>query len=221
MNTVALRACLFGGALFASGLASADEFIVATNTDSGGTNAPYASVTTLVPYNIDFSYGPGFGFGTFDAYDAGTSASAVLSASEITVSNFKPAGAMSTAAAGTLTVFGVTATSDVTISWDVDTDMQIRDILVQRDTSPAAVLFNYSSLPAGQQASGSTTLTLEAGISYTVRIRVASFNTQGDGMLSLTLPPPPPECYADCDGDGDLDVDDIDCFVASFLSECT
>ncbi len=221
MNTDVIRACLFGGLMCGAGIVGADEFVVASTSVAGSIAGPY-----VLAYDapvVDFDNGEEFGFGGVTATAGGTSSDVKLTASEFDVRNAKPDGATSLTQAIGETDFGVTATGVATIQWKVDAPIALDTFRVVRPASsagPSAVLFDYGSLPAGQQGAGTANVVLEGGTAYRLEFSVGTQTNDKEYGFTVTLPPPPPECAADCDDNGILNLDDLDCFVTSFLGGC-
>ncbi|GJM18303.1 MAG: hypothetical protein DHS20C14_05160 [Phycisphaeraceae bacterium] len=227
MTRDTLRACLFGGAVFAAGLAAAeahaDEFIIGATTHNGGyTDGPYAYVYTLDGgFAYDAHIAAPFGPTTASAYVAGSTTTnfsrVVLSSEELSATNIKSDGLSYFNYTAATTDFLVADTMDVLITWDVDTALSSGNRTFELlSTSPFATVFDYQGLAPAEQASGSTTLTLPNSSGYRVKFLFRSLNGSGEGAFSIT--PAPNPCFADCDGSGTLNVDDIDCFVTGFLA---
>ena len=201
------KACLFGGALFAAGIAATSnaDFIVGESSHNHGLDAgpivsSYAGAGSYTQLTLT---GAPFGPTTVtSAHPTGTQAQVILSATELTGTVSKEIESFGYIAF--VTAFTVTEDMNVTVTWDASTAVPTIDRRFRVWQSLGPTLFEYDEF-AGPH-SGTTTISLQAGEQYRVDALYRSIWANGDGTFSLSFEQP---CPGDITGDGSVDFEDL------------
>lgn len=190
MSNINRSACLFGGALFAAGVASpasADFIIGSTTHNSGFSDGPIASgYAGGGDYNTMSDIGAASGETSASvSFSTGTSSDVVLSATELSGSAVKSINSFAYFAFNT--DFTVSSDVDVLVSWDADSGISEVDRRF-RIFGGGGTVFSYDA--ANGPHSGSTTVTLLAGVNYTVDALYRTTFANGGGSFSVLIPTP-------------------------------
>ncbi|GJM19227.1 MAG: hypothetical protein DHS20C14_14400 [Phycisphaeraceae bacterium] len=208
--TTTARACLFGGALFAAGVAAGSANAQGFAHDGGfGIIAADKNVGADPYFRFEPSNPLGFGN---NAYANGDLLGRVTSTTdEVSITHNRTGSGLFSYSA----VFGwayVFAVSDVPVDLAWDFGAWGQAYLFVENLTDLGVVFDAGALNAG-----TATVLLEEGTEYRVRLAIAGNGAGGNSFARATVVEP---CAADIDGNGVLNVDDIEQFVDAFLGGC-
>ncbi|MEZ6319169.1 MAG: hypothetical protein R3B49_10540 [Phycisphaerales bacterium] len=200
-----LRHALFGGALFAAGVAHAGGRVI-----TFGSHASYFTVDgdLRAAQSANGPVGVGqiaYGVGDFLGF-------ARLDNDEILIRHNRDSTA-TFAYTGVYMLAFVHAleTTRLTVSWDHAAWGIARSVVFDEDTH--TYLAEITTEPPGQLS-----VTLEEG--HTYLLLHASAGAEGGGHLLVRFAPAS-ACVADINGDGILNLDDIDAFATGFIAGCS
>ncbi len=207
-------ACLFGGALFAAGISTADalgapEIVFGPYaqgrvlTDPDGTGLDELKRSTLGPAP--------FLPGVFDSY--GTTASFGAGVGEVWFTHERAGPTLNYSAAVFDAYFTVSEPGTLEVDWDAGGWFDIALML-----DDGNVVFSLDFAGAGSEA-----IPVMPGHQYRVVLGTYGWDAGGDswGRMRLVGDAGSAGCNAaDINGDGVLNLDDIDAFVALFLGGC-
>ncbi|MEZ6317387.1 MAG: hypothetical protein R3B49_01345 [Phycisphaerales bacterium] len=220
----ALNACLFGGTLFAAGIAHAQDFQFSLRNGGGdlisygyayGTDLPNigsfdrAIDTNFNPASATFHIDASYNF--FGGEAALTNHS--MFANAFASSAYGPGYGRGIAYA----YFAVASSVQLCIEWSFADEQPPFDFaystLVVTDATNAQDLFVVAE---GDPDQGLACIDVHPGRFYAVLIDALAFEPFGDTFARVQLYAPP--CPCDLDGSGVLNLDDIDAFAVAFIA---
>ncbi|GJM19224.1 MAG: hypothetical protein DHS20C14_14370 [Phycisphaeraceae bacterium] len=210
MLTELRRACLFGGALFAAGIAAHDAHAegFAFTLTSGVISADRIAGNDPI-FQPASSYIPGFGNAAYSAADF--AGSVLATNTELSFTHDRASSATFTDSyAGVAAYAYVLTPTALSVEWDFGAWAETECFVLNATD-------NVTLFEAGNTAAGHTTVALEPGIKYLLLTKTEGESAGGESFARFTFPEP---CAADIDGNGVLNVDDIEAFVAEFLGGC-
>ena len=209
MHTDAIRACLFGGAIFAAGLTAADAQGGDTIFSNGSSSYSFSTAGFVGlpsgPYQYQLSFAPCDPVGVQSLSDYSGSSESVVVDGSISVSATNLLGSSNAFGSAYAYVF-LNEDLTFTLEWSFGT----AGICTISDDQ-----FNVLAGVVEATGTGSETITLPPGL-YAL-LAIASETAMATSSASITWDTTA-TCAADCDGNGSLNVEDIDCFVAGFLA---
>ncbi|MEZ6319443.1 MAG: hypothetical protein R3B49_11950 [Phycisphaerales bacterium] len=214
MTRTDIRACLFGGALFAAGIgagqARADRMAFSFSVAEVRARPVGGTTQTFVQQDLD---GPlGCGVLAYDADDL--HAVVTCNNTEISLAHARPSNASFAYSSVSVNAeFFALGEGPFELQWDLGTWQHGFGYISGVTVGGSLIDFDASINPAG-----SWVMPLVDGQEYAILAAVWG-DTPGEGAsVSLRIVEP---CAADIDGNGVLNLDDIAAFVQSFLGGCS
>ncbi len=222
--TNSMRACLFGGAIFAAGVAEAQEFEWAYSPLGG------PSTVVLLQSDDGVEYEYLYDDNVAPAPITGSLASGpYLTSAACTATVIEGAGqtgpGLLSGFVGTFTAAYATvmAPTTVEVTWDLENSDQRpayaggTAFISSVDPVTGIPIDTLYSLHTNPLA-GALSVELEPGVLYVFNIDFFTYGNDGAAGTGFVRYAIVSDCFADCDDSGTVNIDDIDCFVAGFLA---
>ncbi|GJM19226.1 MAG: hypothetical protein DHS20C14_14390 [Phycisphaeraceae bacterium] len=198
--------CLFGGAMFAAGVAQGEPAALTL-----GNQTAYFATAYGTPF-FETGAGPlgigAFGYGVGDVFGLCS-----IKNDEILIRHERASsGTVESSIAYASVIFYGLEDALVELDWDHG-DWETIEAYV-RDNTTGVTIFDFAAFPV---PGAPAYLQLFEGHQYRLRYFTLGEAPGGDAFVRLT---PDVGCAADIDGNGVLNVDDIGAFVAAFLGGC-
>lgn len=211
MSIITTRACLFGGALFAAGLAAPE----AAGQGLAHWAGSYALITADRISGVDPMFKPyaesPLGVPTTSYTSGGFSGTVTMGTHLLEFAHDRgSSGVFSYSLVGMAADVHPLTDCTIEISWDFGA--WAAGVIFVQDVATQVVLWNSAG------SSGSDTFPLEHGLAYTIGGLAGGDAAGGPAWARVELAEP---CAADIDGNGVINLDDIGAFVDSFLLGCS